>query len=80
MKKVTVQYICDECGSKAKSYDSTVLGRESQWRRIIFGGLRYSSITPDIRHACSYKCARAILADMIKNLRDNDDRAEDGSD
>lgn len=77
MKKVTVQYVCDECGSKANPHDSRVLGRASQWRRIHFGDLHHSSITPDVRHACSFKCARALLADMIENLRENDDRGED---
>lgn len=71
MKTKHVHYRCDQCGNKAT--DRTI--DDHKWREIRFG--QVDDKEPDVRQVCSYECARLLLADIIKNLLDNDEDLED---
>jgi hypothetical protein len=66
-----IYYHCDQCGNRA-SEKATY--REGQWREIRFGHIDDEG--GDIRQVCSFECARLLLADIIKNLLDNDEELE----
>lgn len=65
MKTVRVTYKCNECGATSTAYDA----ERGRWARVFYGGLSQGK---DMRHACSYKCAIAIMKDMQQNLAENE--------
>lgn len=67
MKTVIVEYECDACGNKASK--ATIENYRNQWNVVSF---KETHAARDSRHACSYKCAIAIMKDMIRNLTQND--------
>lgn len=71
MRFERVHYRCDQCGNKASE---RVVHREGQWREIRFGHI--DDEEGDVRQMCSFECARLLLADIIKNLLDNDEELE----
>ncbi|HYX22472.1 MAG TPA: hypothetical protein VFA98_16630 [Thermoanaerobaculia bacterium] len=72
MRTKQVHYRCDQCGNKASE---RTIHREGQWREIRFGHI--DDEESDVRQVCSFECARLLLADIIKNLCDNDEGLED---
>lgn len=73
-KLVRVRYRCDSCGNKAT--ESQTWDRGSQWLTVRCRNLHQTD-QGDLRYACSYVCARKLLADMMKNLKENDERCAD---
>jgi hypothetical protein len=71
VKTERVYYHCDQCGNRASE---KAIYREGQWREIRFGHVGEGE--GDVRQVCSYECARLLLADIIKNLLDNDEELE----
>lgn len=74
--RAPTKWKCDVCGKRvSEAQIPGRLGREpgKHWRKITFGAITsLQSVEKDIRHVCSFKCARSALSEMITNLQEND--------
>ncbi len=70
---------CDVCGARvSEAQIPGRLGSEpgKHWRKITFGAITpLQSVEKDVRHVCSFKCARRVLIDLCTNLKQNDPEA-----
>ena len=77
--RAPTKWKCDVCGARVSAAQIPGrLGNEpgKYWRKITFGGITpFPSVERDVRHVCSFRCARLALIDMCNNLSKADEHA-----